>query len=143
MTIATTIAALQTLHAAVAGIESAPTEYPAVIDTAELPLVLVWPGPAQWAQHTAGLGLQRQERTYLVRVFVQPTAQGEGTDEGLQRAIPILQAMGTAYLEDITLNGAVDQIRNGFADGGLDNLIYGAQSYRGFEFTLQIVEKAT
>ena len=67
MTVSATITALQTLHAAISGINSAPTVVPSNVDQVTLPAALVWPADAEWQMQA--IGLKRQERTYIVRVL--------------------------------------------------------------------------
>lgn len=135
MTIATTVAALQALHATVTGITSAPTVMPASINTADLPMVLTIPGAGTWTRRA--FDQAQQERVYLVRVFVGPTGQGT-VDEAFDAALPILQAMGVVYLA-WTLTDVVYDMD--FTDSGLDGrLLFGGQEYRGFEFRLTVRE---
>jgi hypothetical protein len=139
MTIATTIAALQVLHATVTGVTKAPTATPASINTADMPLIITIPGPATWEQEYAGG--HEQTREYIVRLFYGPVGQ-ETVDEAFDAVIPIIQAIGTAYQDDPNLGGAVAHIDTGFTDTGLDGqLMFAGQMYRGCEFRVKITEK--
>ena len=145
MSVSTTIAALQAKHIAITGINSAPTSMPGNLDQVTLPVALVWPGEATWDMQA--IGLKRQERTYIVRVFAQPVAQGvAGPDEGYQICVALLDDFGAAYLGDLTLGDAVDQIRairdSGVSGGGFD-LSWGQVLYWGFVYRVTVVEKST
>ena len=150
MSVATTLAALQTLHATLSGVTSAPTDYPAALNTSTLPIVLTWPGPAEWKR--AALGLNRQARDYHVKVYVGPVASGQGNNQVTQTAITLLNAFGLAYILDanVTLSGAVDHIGGDgkgnpapVADSGITELEYAGVRYHGFEFRVPVVEKTT
>ncbi len=145
MTVLTTIAALQTIHVAVSGINSAPTTMPSNLDQVELPCALVWPGEATWAMHA--LGLKRQERTYIVRVFVAPVAQSiAGPDDGYQDCAELVEDVGAAYLDDVTLGNTIDHIvtiRDSGVSGGGFELLWGNVPYWGFSYRVTVVEKST
>lgn len=132
------VAALQSLHAAIAGVATAPIAMPASLNTADLPCVLVWPGTATWRQQA--VGLRRLEREYIVRCYVAPVAQGKGVDEGWQAALALLDAFGQAYENDIALGGMVDQIAS-VVDMGLGVHVFAGIAYHGFEYRLKIVQK--
>jgi len=144
VSVLTTIAALQSVHAGVSGIASAPTAMPSNLDQATLPVALVWPGEATWQMQA--IGLQRQERTYIVRVFVAPVAQGiAGPDEGYQECAALVQRIGAAYLDDLTLGGTVDQIteiRDSGVSGGGFELLWGNVPYWGISYRVTVVEKS-
>ena len=145
MSIATTLTALQNVHAAISGIKSAPTAIPSNLSTAALPIVLVWPGPADW--QLAAMGLKRQEREYIVRCFVQPTGQDRaGPDPGYQQCVTLLELFGQAYQDDPTLADAVDQLRtvsdSGVSGGGFE-LLWAQTPYWGFVYRVTVVEKTT
>jgi hypothetical protein len=139
MSISTVITALQAKNAAITGITSAPTAMPAALNTAAMPIALVFPGVAQWS--SAAIGLNEVVRTYIVRVYVEPVGQGQGVDEGFQAAAPIMDAIGTAYLADPTLGGAITHF-NSISDMGLDGvLMFAGNTYRGFEFQVSVTSK--
>ena len=145
MSVAATVTALQTLHATVAGIKSAPTQMPSSLNTAELPMALVWPGEATW--QLAAMGLKRQERVYIVRVFARPVAQDiPGPDAGYDDCVALLEAFGQAYQSNLTLAGAVDNIsavRDSGISGGAMELLWGNISYWGFVYRVTVVEKTS
>jgi len=145
MSIATTLAALQNVHAAINGIKSAPTAIPSNLSTAALPIVLVWPGPADW--QLAAMGLKRQEREYIVRCFVQPVGQDvAGPDRGYQQCVTLLELFGQAYQNDPSLADSVDQLRtvsdSGVSGGGFE-LLWGQTPYWGFVYRVTVVEKGS
>lgn len=147
MTIAATHTALCSVVAGSSGIVSAPTAMPTALNAAELPCAIVIPGPCRWNEHA--IGLYRQERTYYVNVFVLPVAQGQGVDEGFQKALPILHALGYTLLQNPDLNDTVDRIgsddgRTSFTDGGIrGDMGFAGTEYHGFQVVLPVIEKAT
>lgn len=143
MSIATTVAAMQALHRAVAGIKSAPLAFPANLSTATLPIVLTWPGEANWNLHT--LDMSRQERTYEVRCYVDPVAQDKaGPENPYVRCVALLELFGQLYLGHTTLGGLVDTMRvvsdSGIMAGG--DLTWAGIPYWGFTYRVSIVEKS-
>lgn len=148
MSISTTIAALQALHAEVAGVQSAPLAYPASMVPSELPCVLVYTGPGvmEWESHGGDLVLDGQ--TYLCRWFIQSVAVGS-VDEGMQQAIVMLDRAKTLYRVTDRLSNTAEvvmsagdgqqAIRN---SGVRSDLVYGdAGPFRGFEVQVSIVER--
>ena len=146
MSITTTIAAIQTKNAAVTGMTSAPTAMPSALNGTLLPIALVWPGPATW--NIAAMGLQRQEREYIVRVYVQPVGQGiAGPDAGYTACLALLEAVGQEYLKDITFGSAnidttLEMTDSGVLGGGPE-MTWAEIGYWGFTYRLRIVEKSS
>ena len=145
MSIVTTIAALQTANKAITGVKSAPVSMPSALNTTLLPIALVWPGETIW--NIAAMGLQRQEREYIVRCYVKPIGQGiAGIDDGYDECVTLLDAFGSKYLGDITLGHAVDtmlSIADSGVSGGGFELTWAGVAYWGFVFRLRIVEKSS
>lgn len=144
-TVTEIVAALQELHEDISGVASAPTEMPGNLDQVDLPVALVWPEACAWDPQA--IGLKRQERTYVVRVFVQPVGQGiMGPDAGYQDCMTLLEAFGQAYLDDLTLGNVVECISgiedSGVSGGGFE-LGWGNVPYWGFVFRVTIVEKSS
>ncbi len=144
MTIATTLAALQTIHAAITGVASAPTDMPSNLEQVKKPTVLVFPVEATW--NLAAVDYKRQERTYEVRCYVQPVAQGvAGIDDGYDKCVALLELFGRAYLADVSLGGAVDTIRSitdrGISGGGYE-LMWAQVPWWGFIYRVTVVEKS-
>lgn len=140
MSVATVVAQLQSTHGDITGITSAPTEYPASLNTADLPMVLTFPKEAEWSQQA--VGLKRQTRTYEVWVLVAPLMAGKPVYEGFTASLPFFDLFGDAYLSDLTLGGNVDHI-GVFSDRGLEVLTYAGTEYFGIRFQLPITEKTS
>ena len=145
MSIASIVSALQTAHLTISGVKTAPTAYPSVLNTATMPIVLVWPEAAEWDM--AALGFYRRKRVYRVTCFLDPTAQGKaGAGDPYVTLSTMLDAFGVKYLTDPTLRGVVDTMTalsdSGVTAGGED-LVWGAIPYWGFTFRLSIVEKTS
>jgi len=156
MTIALTITAFQTLNATISGVTTAPTAYPTTINTADLPLVITWPGPAE--TYLEGLGYNVVQRRYRVSCYVDAIEQGLGINEAWQSVITILQAFHTAYLAStnnpLVNNGTYQSsIRNSeetpIPDGGLEVIAYpppatgqaGYPHYYGFQMEVLVKEE--
>jgi len=146
VSVTTTIAAIQGKNAAVTGMKSAPIAVPSALNTTLLPIALVWPGPATWA--IPAMGLKRQEREYIVRVYVQPVGQGiAGPDAGYTACLALLEGVGQAYLADITygspnIDTTLEMSDSGVLGGGPE-MTWGETGYWGFVYRLRIVEKSS
>lgn len=142
MTVLATISKLQSLHAGITGIVSAPTERPASLSSVKLPFVFVTPGPANWNPHA--LGLKREEREYTVEVIAGAVAQGRGIDQNYQKAIGLLDAFGDLYINNQTLDNTVDHIGvdgGRWRDSGVQNITIAGVAYWGFTIVLPVTEK--
>jgi GNAT superfamily N-acetyltransferase len=150
MTISGTIDLLQTLHASISGVDTAPlaAAYPDALNTAHLPLVLTWPETGNWSLEAAG-GLRRQDRQYKVQVFVRPVAQGRGIGSVIATCADLLQAFGEAYIDPghlaladlppvhITLKTEPADL----SDTGIAVLTYAGVEYHGFSITVGVYEQ--
>jgi hypothetical protein len=133
------VTGMQTFHAAITGVRTAPTAMPSQISAALFPLAVTFPGEATW--HEQAIGMERQDREMIVRCYVAPVSTGAGVDDGFQDCLTLIQAFGTAYLADTTLGGIVENISE-IRDLGLDGrLEWAGVLYRGFEFRLRVVNK--
>jgi hypothetical protein len=141
MTITTIITALQSRHAAVDGVATAPTAYPASIEASDCPCVLVdpWRGKTSWDSHGGDLAIA--ERLCRVRVFYQPAAFN--LDQGKQGAIALLEAMLADYRANATLtDSAAILLERDIEDTGIvENLPYGENTYHGFTIVLPVEER--
>lgn len=141
MTIAGICTALQTRHALISGVTSAPTAYPASIEASDCPYVLSdpWRGKTGWESHGGDLSIS--ERIYRVRVFYQPAAFN--LDQGKQGAITLLEAMLVGYKSDatVTADAAILLERDIEDSGVVENLPYGESSYIGFTVLLPVEER--
>lgn len=133
------VTGMQTFHAAITGVRTAPAAMPSQISAALFPLAVTFPGEATWSEQATGM--DRQDREMIVRCFVAPVSTGAGVDDGFQDCLTLMQAFGDAYLADMTLGGIVEHISE-IRDMGLDGrLEWGGTLYRGFEFRLRVVNK--
>jgi len=147
MTIASVVTAIQAVNAGIAGIRSAPTTIPGDLHTAILPCALVFIGPGE-PERVSDFSLHF--RTFYVRFYVKPVAQGRKPDEGYREAYTLLQTVLETYLSDITLGGAVQHIGRGarydpptFEDTGIVEMMYGETAYHGFEIVVTTKEQIT
>lgn len=138
MAISTVITALQTRHGALTGVTSAPTTYPASLPSGMLPIVVVLPSECEWTRQRMG-GPVLQERTYLVRCYVTPVAQGQGVDQGYAAAIALLETFGDSYRGSVA-TGSGYVLLMPFTDSGHQVLAWGEALYHGFEFKLRVRE---
>jgi hypothetical protein len=145
MSVAATITAFQTLHAAITGVTSAPGKLPATLDKDRLPLVFTWPGPTvQGEGWKAGGGWYIHRRLYVVRCYVALVSQkNTGIDDGYQDVVPLLQRFGEAYMGNVNLSGAVAHIGENISDSGASILVYAGTEYHGFEYRVEVAEKVT
>ena len=155
MSIANTITQLQALHAAIDGIRSTPTVYPGSINTAQLPLVIVWPSRGITRQltssgiRTAGGGspVVKTERVYSARVFVEAIGQND-YDTPAQRGIELLDLFVATYFSSNILADGLTEIINvqdtGLMAGGdyvaQAGLSYAGTAYKGFICNVTVLE---
>lgn len=141
MSVTGTLTQLRSIALASSGIVSAPADLPGVLNTVNLPCAIIRPGPAQWNEHAQGL--YRQIRTYAIEVYVAPTGQGAGIDQGFQACLAPLNALGRTFLDNYSLNNTVDEVRQPFRDSGVVVLTYGSTPYHGFVLEIDVTEKST
>lgn len=145
MTVASTFSKLVSVVSGSSGIVTCSTTLPAKINDADLPVAIVIPGPAEWNEQAQGL--KRQVRTYIVKVFVKPTAQGLGIDEGVQACYAPLNALGNTILGNLSLDNTIDHISEPFRDSGIisggEAMSYAGVAYHGFEYHIDVVDKTT
>ena len=139
MTVLSTYAKIQSLVAASSGITSAPTVMPTALNDVDLPCSLCFPGAATLQLQAAGL--HRSDRLYTLRVFVKPVAQGAGVDEGFQEVLPIIQALGLAFNQNVGLDNTVDHISELRDSGVRGDMEYAGIAYHGFEMSFSVTEK--
>lgn len=157
MTITTTQQAMQTLNLAVVGITAAPDAYPGALNTADMPIAITWPAEGQ----TSGtFGSNISQRAYTITVYVKPTQQGLGVDEGWQSVMTLLQRMIDKYRDSdsvLLVNDGTYQasIRSGaeapISDNGISIYAYpppatgveGYPSYFGFQLRVMVKETWT
>ena len=147
MTIANTISQLQMLHKTIDGVASVPTDYPGSINTADLPLVIVWPKQATSRPLTARAITVRSERVYSVRCYMEAMGQ-DNYDTPVQNGIAMLQRFLDCYFNNTELLKGYTQIVS-VADSGLTSggdlvatasLVYAGNFYKGFVCDLTILE---
>ncbi len=147
MSIANTLALLGTLHKGIEGVVAVPTAYPGSINTADLPLVITWPGRATTRPLTARALTVRSERQYSVRVFMEAIGQ-DNYDTPAQNGIVMLNRFLAKYFQNPTLADGYTQIVQ-VVDSGLTvggnyvasaSLVYGGNWYKGFVCDLTIIE---
>ena len=147
MTIATQIAAIQAVNAGISGIASAPTAIPGKLNTAQLPMMLVFVGPGR-PERVSDFSLHF--RDFYIRCYVKPVAQDIYPDAGYSEAYGLLQSVIEEYLSDITFGGAVQHTGTGaryspptMEDGGIQAMEYAGTLYHGFEIMITTKEQIT
>jgi hypothetical protein len=143
MTIATVcaaIAALGNANTGTLGITAAEDPPPATLDTAKLPLLYTFTGPAQYTD--LGDDFVIETRDYRVQVAVLPF--GEASPQLREaRVRPILVAVRTLYFSYPALGGVVGvQSALPLGDSGVVILPEWGGNYIGFELRLQVIEYA-
>jgi len=145
MTIAATYTKIVSLVSGTSGIALCKEELTRQVSEADLPHAQVMVGPASWNEHASGL--YRQVRTYTIRTYVRPIAQGVEPDEGYKACLTPLYNLGRTFVANWTLDDTVDQIGEGdrpiFSDNGVEVLNFDGIDHYGFTLTLMVTEKAT
>lgn len=145
MSIPVTIAQLQMLHLGIEGVKLAPEKYPGSLNAADLPLVLVWPGRGITKPVTARGHVQKTERRYSVRVFVDPVG-ANNYDAPAQESIALLDRFIDCYLNNMSVMDGyiqivqIDDTGPTSAAAGQTPLYFAGNAYRGFACELTIVE---
>lgn len=140
MTPAQVISALQTIHGNVSGIASAPTTYPAALDTAGLPCLLTFPGEAE---HSPGrVGVTRTTREYRAILYCNPAGQGLGLNEGVQEIITLIPLVVAAYKANRTISsgGAYGRIGVPVRDSGHVISNFAGVDYHSCVFRVMVEE---
>ena len=147
MTIASVITAVQAINATITGVKSAPTTIPGKLNTADLPMALVFVGPGE-PERVSDFSLHF--RTFYVRCYVKPVTQDIKPDAGYSEAYTLLQRFIEEYLSDITLGGAVQHTGRGaryapptMEDSGIQAMEYAGTLYHGFEIVITTKEQIT
>lgn len=152
--IASTIDLLQQVNASIVGVARAPllASMPTQINTADLPFALTW--PSQGSFHSKGVqgSPYRQDRSYRVIVFVEPTGQSilparaVAAATLLQRFIETYLTVEVIALADPDDNGSYQVTLQPspnapITDSGLrTDLLFGGVPYHGFEITVPVRE---
>lgn len=143
MSITGIITAMQTRHAAISGVTTAPTTFPASIAPSELPLLLT--DLVTFEEHQEAHGEDEPATDYVFRVrgFCQ-SAQLGTVDQGKQAIHTLLDAVLADYRGDAGLNSTAffrTDVPGGVRGRVVNDLAYGAESYFGFEILVQIQER--
>lgn len=145
MSVLSDITALQVKHAAITGVTTSSTTYPASIDPPLLPLVMVVPDSASHYWEAFGGEVTATDRFYRVQVYVSIVNQGILIDSGLQAVITLLQNFRDAYLTNPAIDStafiSVDE--GDLTDTGHTLLEYGDYVYHGFIFRLKVAYRST
>lgn len=143
-----TVQQLQMLHLTIDGVTTCPTVYPASISTAQLPLVIVWPGSGTTLPITARGQRLLTNREYSVRCYMEPFGQGN-YDSAPRDAQSLIDRFIRTYFDNMTLADGYTRIESvrdsGIIAGtaalvGSSTLTFAGTFYKGFVFTLNIVE---
>ncbi len=130
-------AAFQSVHAGIAGVNTAGTVMPSAIDTEDCPLVMTLPGESVWADNADGIW--ERQRTYNAFVYVQPIMQ-DMPHEGIQETYTMMDAFGEAYLDHPNLGGTVfETVR--VVDRGYSQLQYNGITFHGFTYFVTVNER--
>jgi len=146
MSIANTLTQLQMVNRLLETV-SVPSRYPGSINTADLPLVIFWPGRAIIRPITSRGQIVRVERRYDARYFLEALGQND-FNAPVTGAISLLDTCLSLYFEHKTLQDGVTEIDyiedSGIVSGGelvaIAPLVYAGNAYKGFVITLTILE---
>lgn len=146
MDVSAVLVKLQGLHAGISGVTSAPTEMPGAINTADLPLVLSYPG--QGKHNKPWDTGKRVDRNFVVRLYVKPLGQGAGVDEGFQECLPffdrfsdVYQAITNRIVDDRTWHEMIIETDSGVLATMRLHGASAGQEYWGITFNLRIWKK--
>lgn len=143
MTVSAIIDALQKLHRTIEGVKLAPAKYPGSINSADLPLVIVWPGRATTKFVTTKGIVIRSERMYSVRVYVEAVGQND-YDTPARDGITLLQRFLERYMRESEIAQGYPKILevsdSGLTAGGEAGLVYAGSFYKGFVCDLTVLE---
>ena len=154
MSVRATIDLIQTANRTVTLARTVPAfaNYPLTADTVRLPLVLTWPDGATWRREIAE-SKKREDRVYVIMVFVQPIGQGELPARSSE-AVTLLDAFRDFWLS-LDANGYPTALANMSPQvtvmwdgeypqdtgvGALPPLKVGGTQYTGFEIRLKVRE---
>lgn len=149
--VSSVITAFQTLHAGITGVKTAPTAYPGKVTTADLPMVLTFPGQAITQMRTFGanpaLSKRSSLRDYSIRLFVEPAPQ-DRYDNVMQSSITLLQRFLDEYYDNFILAANLAHIvevrDSGVVTGGDlvgdRGLMYAGIVYTGVIFEVNVQE---
>ena len=145
MTIATVITAIQTVNSGISGIRNAPTTIPGKLNSADLPMMLVFVGPGE-PERVSDFSLHF--RTFWIRCYVKPISLDAKPDAGYREAYTLLQSVIEEYLSDITFGGSVQHAGTGarydpptLEDSGVQAMPYAGNLYHGFEIVVVTKEQ--
>lgn len=143
------ITAIQTANAAIAGIVSTPDgallgAMPSQIESAQLPLVMVWPG--RGAIDPASRNEVQRTRRYDGAVLLAPEASGVGITTNAVAIWAWLETFGNAWAATLIAGGdladgiVVTHYEDSGDTGGF--VTYRGKRWAGFTFRLDIWEAA-
>lgn len=134
MSIATICAAIAAIGKTVSGIISADDPPPEKLDSAQMPALYVFTGPATY--DTSTYGFHREVRQYRVRVAVAPDGQATAPfiEARVRTLIPLVSA---AFIAAPSLNRATFQATVVGDSGVIPLPEYGAV---GFELRLEVLD---
>ena len=145
MSILTVFDKLQATHRSVAGIKRSSERLPDKLNTDDLPFAWTQVSDGEWTRVS---DFSLHFRTFTVRVYVKPIAQGGPLDAGFKQAARLIQALGEKYLSDITLGGVVQHMGTGarfdpptMEDSGIVPLDFAGTTYWGFEYRITVKEQ--
>lgn len=144
MSLDTQRAALQTRHAAIAGIKKAPATYPDRINSdTDLPIVLMWPDEGDW--WLPAVKHERQDRRWRVQVLVRPVSQGISLNNVMTTLYGLIQAFGTGYVRTPRVSSTIviATDRGSVVDSGPAVIQFNGTDYHGFEFLVALYERQT
>lgn len=146
MTITTTIDALQTIHASISGVKSAPAAaaFPSQVESNHLPVVLTWPGTYDMA--SAARDVIEATRIYSGAVLVAGEAAGVGVTTSVNAVWTLLEAFRARYLslvaeDEVLSTGEAVQAYHDDGGGAESGLItFRGRRWLGFLFRVEVWE---
>lgn len=138
MSVSTVRAAIAQVAGSISGVKRAFAYAPASLVATDLPVAVVFTGPATYLER--GYGVEGETREYLLRLYVAAVQQGlSGDAESL--CIPFFAAVRAAFPPGARLgrlSGVLEARLTG--DQGVSILPFLNQPYLGIEFRVEVTE---
>ena len=146
MTVTTTIDALQTIHAAVAGVKTAPAAaaFPDQVEENGLPYVLTWPGT--YDMEAAGRNTLEATRIYSGACLVAGEASGVGVTTSVNAVWTLLDAFRARYetliitTENLSTGEVVIKYHDDGGGAGSGSITFRGRKWLGFLFRAEVWE---
>jgi len=145
MSLATILAGMKTINAAISGVTSSYdiTDVPASLSTGNLPAAVVLPSPTEMTTFTLIASRRTTFHQIVLRIYVEPIAQGT-VAQNLTAVEPFIERVADRYSQAIAIDSLAGIQRHdldGYRIGVLPD--FAGVDYIGIEFPLMVREIRT